>query len=33
MLLYKYNGKEPQNEFGVEMYDFGDRNFKVNLGK
>ena|GEM_PF-7066595 len=27
--LFKYNGKELQNEFGVEMYDFGARNYSL----
>jgi len=30
---YKYNGKELQNEFGVEMYDFGSRNYDPALGR
>ena len=30
---YKYNGKELQNEFGVEMYDFGARNYDPALGR
>ncbi len=33
MLLYKYNGKELQTEFGVEMYDFGARNYDPALGR
>jgi len=31
--MYKYNGKELQNEFGVEMYDFGARNYDPALGR
>ena len=31
--LYKYNGKELQNEFGVEMYDFGARNYDPAIGR
>ena len=31
--MYKYNGKELQNEFGVEMYDFGARNYDPVLGR
>jgi RHS repeat-associated protein len=31
--MYKYNGKELQNEFGVEMYDFGARNYDSALGR
>jgi len=30
---YKYNGKELQNEFGVEMYDFGARNYDPAIGR
>jgi len=30
---YKYNGKELQSEFGVEMYDFGARNYDPALGR
>jgi len=26
---YKYNGKELQSEYGVEMYDFGARNYSL----
>lgn len=32
-MLYKYNGKELQSEFGVEMYDFGARNYDPALGR
>ncbi|PIX09006.1 MAG: hypothetical protein COZ75_09065, partial [Flavobacteriaceae bacterium CG_4_8_14_3_um_filter_34_10] len=31
--MYKYNGKELQSEFGVEMYDFGARNYDPALGR
>jgi len=31
--MYKYNGKELQNEFGVEMYDFGARNYDPAIGR
>ena len=31
--LFKYNGKELQNEFGMEMYDFGARNYDPALGR
>ena len=31
--MYKYNGKELQTEFGVEMYDFGARNYDPALGR
>jgi len=31
--MYKYNGKEPQNEFGVEMYDFRARNYDPAIGR
>ncbi len=30
---YMLNGKELQNEFGVEMYDFGARNYDPALGR
>jgi len=30
---YKFNGKELQSEFGVEMYDFGARNYDPALGR
>ncbi|PKP25929.1 MAG: hypothetical protein CVU03_06260 [Bacteroidetes bacterium HGW-Bacteroidetes-2] len=33
VLLYKFGGKELQNEFGVEMYDFGARNYDPALGR
>ncbi|WP_339609458.1 RHS repeat-associated core domain-containing protein [uncultured Planktosalinus sp.] len=32
-LLYKFGGKELQTEFGVEMYDFGARNYDPALGR
>ncbi|PIQ17277.1 MAG: hypothetical protein COW66_13010 [Flavobacteriaceae bacterium CG18_big_fil_WC_8_21_14_2_50_34_36] len=31
--MYKYNGKELQNEFGIEMYDFGARNYDPAIGR
>ncbi len=31
--VYKFGGKELQNEFGVEMYDFGARNYDPALGR
>jgi RHS repeat-associated protein len=31
--MYKYNGKELQNEFGVNFYDFGARNYMPDLGR
>ncbi len=33
MLLYKFGGKELQSEFGVEMYDFGARNYDPAIGR
>jgi len=30
---YKYGGKELQSEFGIEMYDFGARNYDPALGR
>ena len=30
---YKYGGKELQSEFGIEMYDFGARNYDSALGR
>ena len=27
--MYKFGGKELQNEFGVEMYDFGAKNYTI----
>lgn len=32
-LLYKFGGKELQTEFGVEMYDFGARNYDPAIGR
>jgi len=31
--MYKFNGMELQKEFGVEMYDFGARNYDPALGR
>jgi len=31
--LYKFGGKELQSEFGVEMYDFGMRNYDPAIGR
>ena len=31
--MYKYNGKELQNEFGVVMYDFRARNYDPAIGR
>lgn len=30
---YKFGGKELQSEFGIEMYDFGFRNYQPDLGR
>ena len=30
---YKYNGKELQDELGLNMYDFGFRNYDPALGR
>jgi RHS repeat-associated protein len=29
---YKYNGKELQDEFGLNWYDFGSRNYRADIG-
>jgi len=31
--MYKYNGKELQEEFGINVYDFGARNYMPDLGR
>jgi RHS repeat-associated protein len=31
--MYKYNGKELQNELGLNMYDYGARNYDPALGR
>ncbi|PIV50884.1 MAG: hypothetical protein COS19_03100, partial [Flavobacteriaceae bacterium CG02_land_8_20_14_3_00_34_13] len=31
--MYKFGGKELQTEFGVEMYDFGARNYDPAIGR
>jgi len=30
---YKYNGKELQDELGLNMYDYGARNYDPALGR
>ncbi|MBP1223641.1 RHS repeat-associated core domain-containing protein [Flavobacterium sp. 1355] len=30
---YKYNGKELQDELGLNMYDYGNRNYDASIGK
>ena len=30
---FKYNGKELNDEFGLEWYDFGARNYDAALGR